>query len=226
MLNVKGFAIQSFQKNMDKEETAVVTYAILNDIPYKLCHRFEDVPEGYIPCGKVEWCEHFLPKERTIPNYFPDFLQDRLCRKVWQTDKWPLGQKVFIKPADRHKRYDGRITTGTYSKKKRGPHWCSEIVKFVNEWRYYVADGQVLAAEWYWGDEVNTPPAPPLSLFQIDIPEDYCGALDFGTLSTGAFALVEANSPYACGWYGKVDGQSGVYAEWLAKGWQYLTRKI
>ena len=118
MLNIKGFAIQSFQKNMDKEETAVVTYAILNEIPYKLCHRFEDVPEGYIPCGKVEWCEHFLPKERIVPNYFPDFLQDRLCRKVWRTDKWPLGQKVFIKPADRHKRYDGRFTTGTYSKKK------------------------------------------------------------------------------------------------------------
>jgi hypothetical protein len=215
-----GFAIQSFGRHLDKEETTVVTYAILNKIPYKLCHRFEDVPEGFIPCGKVEWCEHFLPKEKTIPNYYPEFLKDHLFRKVWYTEKWPLGKKVFIKPADRHKRFTGFITSGTYKKKKRGPYWCSEVVKFVNEWRYYIADGKVMAGEWYWGDEINTPDAPALS---IELPNDYCAALDFGMLNTGEFALIEANSPYACGWYGRIDSKSKAYVEWLEKGWAYLT---
>jgi hypothetical protein len=32
-------------------------------------------------------------------------------------------------------------------------------------------------------------------------------------------ALVEANSPYACGWYGK---QDDLYVEWLVKGWDFL----
>jgi len=65
---------------------------------------------------------------------------------------------------------------------------------------------------------VSTPDAPGLN---IDIPSDYCGALDFGTLSTGQLALVEANSPYACGWYGK---KYQIYVEWVVKGWSYLTK--
>jgi ATP-grasp domain, R2K clade family 3 len=217
---MNGFAIQAFSKRLDKEEIAVTTYAILNKIPYKLCRRFDDVPEGFIPCGKVEWCDQFLPKEKTIPNYYPDFLKDYLYRKVWFAEKWPLGQKVFIKPGDRHKRFTGFISSTTYRRKIAGPFWCSDIVKFVNEWRYYVTSGKVVASEWYFGDEINTPDAPVLN---IEIPADYCGALDFGILSTGEFALVEANAPYACGWYGKVDEKSHVYVEWLIKGWENLT---
>lgn len=212
---MKGFSLQSC-RSWGKEETAIMQHCVLNKIPYKLCHKPEDSPEGYMPCGTVEWCEMFLPKERIVPDYFPKFLKDHLFRKVWKTDKWPLGQKVFIKPADRHKRYNGQITSGGYRKKKKGPHWCSEIVSFTNEWRYYVADGKVLVAEWYLGDEINEPDPPEL---KIELPAGYCGALDFGTLTTGEFALVEANSPYACGWYGK---KHALYVEWLIKGWEYL----
>lgn len=64
---------------------------------------------------------------------------------------------------------------------------------------------------------MNTPDAPEL---HIEIPADYCGALDFGMLPTGELALIEANSPYACGWYGK---KHELYVDWLIKGWKYLT---
>lgn len=222
MLDIKGFAVQANQvrSNADKEQTAILTYCVLNKTPYKLCNRKEDRPEGYIPCGTVEWCEFFLPDEKKTPDYYPEFLKDHLHRKIWKTDSWPMEKGIFIKPADRHKRYTGFVTIGGYRKKKRGPHWCSEVVRFENEWRYYVADGKVLTGEWYSGDEENTPDAPELN---IKIPEWYCGALDFGMLTTGELALVEANSPYACGWYGK---DHKLFVEWLIKGWAYMTQGI
>jgi len=221
-MEIKGFALQSALVNSfsNKEETAIITYCAINKIPWKLCNRPEDVPEGYIPSGNVDWCEKFLPKEKTVPNYYPEFLKDYLFRRVWWTDHWPLGERVFIKPADRHKRFTGLLTTGGYRKKKKGPYWCSEIVKFTNEWRYYVAEGKILTGEWYDGDEVNTPDAPALN---IEIPETYHGTLDFGTLTTGELALVEAHPPYACGWYGK---DHKLYVEWLVKGWKYLTEGV
>jgi hypothetical protein len=214
---MNGFAIQR-HNHFGKEETAVIEYSILNKIPYKLFTKYEEVPKGYIPIGNVEWCEKFLPKEITIPDYYPNFLKDYLYRKVWKTDTWPLGQKVFIKPSDKHKRFSGFNTYGTYRKKKKPPFWCSDIVSFNNEWRYYVSNGKILTGEWYEGDQVNTPEAPKL---EIEIPKGYCGALDFGTLKSGELALVEANSPYACGWYGK---DNKIYAEWIVKGWEYLTK--
>ena len=212
-----GFALQKHH-TADKEDRAILNYCILNDVPYKRCSKPEDVPTGYIPCGTVEWCENFLSKDVTVPDYYPDFLKNHLFRKVWQTDKWPLGDRVFIKPSDRHKRFTGFITTGGYRKKKKGPYWCSEIVKFVNEWRYYVAEGRIFTGEWYDGDPINTPDAPKLN---VSIPSNYCGALDFGILTTGELALVESHPPYACGWYGK---DYKLYVEWIIKGWEYLNK--
>jgi len=211
---IVGFALQKYK--VSAEEKAVINYCILKDIPYKICPTPNEVPSDYIPVGNLNWCEKFLPKEVTIPDYYPEFLKDFLFRKVWKADKWPLGERVFIKPADRHKRFTGFITTGGYSKKKKGPYWCSDIVHFINEWRYYVADGKVLTGEWYSGDEVNMPDAPVLD---IKIPQDFCGVIDFGMTNTGKFALVESQPPYACGWYGKDDK---LFVEWLIKGWAYL----
>lgn len=222
-MDIKGFALQTQFKrsnieHCDREETAIITYCILKQIPYKFCNRAEDRPDGFLPCGTVKWCEKFLPPEKTTPDYYPDFLKDYFFRNIWKTDTWPLGDRVFIKPADRHKRFTGLVTTGGYRKKKKGPYWCSDVVSFTNEWRYYVANGEILTGEWYDGDEINTPDAPKID---INIPPDYCGALDFGTLKTGELALVEANSPYACGWYGK---DNDLYVEWLIKGWNYLLK--
>lgn len=212
-----GFALQK-QRLDDKEEKAILHYCIMDRIPYKFCSSPGEAPTGYIPVGTVKWCENFLPKDRVVPNYYPDFMKDYLFRKVWRADTWPMEKGVFVKPADRHKRFTGISTVGGYRKKKKGPYWCSEVVKFVNEWRYYVADGKILAGEWYWGDEVNTPDAP---VFDVVIPAGFCGTLDMGILDTGELALVEVHPPYACGWYGK---DYRVYAEWIIKGWEYLTR--
>ncbi len=112
------------------------------------------------------------------------------------------------------------MTSGTWKGKRRGPYWLSEIVQFTNEWRYYVTNGKVVAARWYWGDDVNTPVAPELN---IDWPKTFCGTGDFGQYPDGRIALVEAHPPFACGWYGSL-GEGEIYVPWLIAGWEYLNQ--
>ena len=215
-MNFKGFAIQKSRVSY-KEEMSVIHYAIMNKIPYKFCKRIDDCPLYYIPVGSVEWCEKFISSEKTTPNYYPEFLKHYLFRKVWKAESWPK-EKVFIKPADRFKKFTGFVINED-SKKRRGKFWCSEVVNFLNEWRYYIANGKVIAAEWYNGNNEDLV-APTINL---ELPLDYCAALDFGVLDNGNVALVEAHLPYACGWYGKYS-DFRVYAEWLISGWNYLER--
>jgi hypothetical protein len=193
-----------------------------------------DEYNGEIAVGSVEFVEEYIG-QRT-PNYYPDFLKSYFHREIWRTNTLPEGDgigipMVFAKPADRHKRFEAQITSMPYKgscitwgnkvhEYHKGPFWCSEIVQFKEEWRYYVAEGNIFYAGWYLGEEKETD-APKLN---IDWPKDFCGAVDFGRLSTGEIALVENNLPYACGWYGPYsDGI--IYAEWLEKGWNYLTKE-
>lgn len=213
---MNGFAIQRNERS-SKESLAISQYAIINKITCLLIDNPKDVPLGFIPVGSVEWCLKILNK-KVIPDYYPEFLRQYLYREVWQTNEWPLGKKVFIKPSDKYKRFTGFFTNGRYKGKKKGPYWCSEIVKFINEWRYYISNGKILTGEWYYGDEINTPDAPNLN---IEIPTGYCGAIDFGMLEDGKLALVEVNHPFACGWYGK---DYKLYTEWLINGWEYMEK--
>lgn len=213
------FAIQK-EEATSREGVAVHQTCVLEKWPVSIVSRPLDIlSSGYIPCGTVEWVLGILGKN-VIPDYYPDFLQNYLFRRVWKTEEWPLGKKVFIKPADRYKRFTGFITNGGYRKKKKPPYWCSDVVSFRDEWRYYIANGKVLAAGWYWGDEDKQPDPPKIN---IPFPSDYCGAVDFGMLETGEFALVEANHPFACGWYGT---DHKAYSIWLAEGWKWIKRNM
>ena len=171
-----NFALQKGDRS--QEAVAVHQTCVMDGHKIQYFDNYKKVPEDFIPCGTVEWCLKILGKPVT-PDYYPDFLKAFLFRKVWQTNEWPLGEKVFIKPADKYKRFTGFVTNGGYRGKKRGPYWCSNVVTFKNEWRYYISYGKILDTGWYWGDELNTPPAPVLG---FDIPSDYCGALDFGDM--------------------------------------------
>ena len=88
---------------------------------------------------------------------------------------------------------------------------------FTNEWRFYVAEGRVLAAFWYSGVDEDKP-APSIS---VPWPSGYCGAVDFGELEDGRVALVEAQHPFACGWYGRLS-EGSIYAQWITAGWNYM----
>lgn len=211
--NYKGFC---FLKKDDSWERACITMVCtVHDIPHIGIDIKEPCPKDYVPSGSVEWCLQCLGLD-LIPNYYPNWLSGSLHRKVWKDNKWPLGKRVFIKPADKYKRFDGFKTTGSYRKKKKPPFWCSDIVEFKDEWRYYISRGKVLTGEWYDGDEINTPEAPELN---INIPKDFHGTLDFGMTNLGNLALVEAHHPFSCGWYGK---SNEIYVQWLIDGWNYL----
>jgi hypothetical protein len=213
-MEIKGFALGP---RSDIEEKAIVLYASLHRIP---CSRAQAVPEGYIPVGTVEW---FLKVTgwKIKPETFPSFLSFWVKRKVWETDEWPLGQRVFIKPLDKYKRFNGRLTDGSYRGKKKPPYLCSEIVTFIDEWRYYVSNGKVVYSAWYLGETDEDKPAPELN---IEWPSDYCGAVDFGMTTDKDIAIVEAHHPFACGWYGTLTKYE-IYGQWIVDGYEYL-RKI
>lgn len=214
----EGFAFSS-RDTGSREQMAIATTATLYKFPFKIFQNVKHIPVNWIPVGSVEWCCSYLGRN-TKPNYYPEFLLPYLHRKIWQTNEWPLGKKVFIKPSDKDKRFTGFVTNGGYKKKKKGPYWCSEVVSFVNEWRYYVANGKVLTAEWYQGDEINTPDAPKID---INWPNGYCNAVDFGLDKENKLVLVEANQPFACGWYGK---NHELYTKWIVEGWKFVINNL
>lgn len=211
----KGFAIQ--KTHCDWEQKCLTFVSSYYQIPFKLVYNTKDIPDGWIPSGTVPWVSEVLG-EIITPDYFPTFLQSWVKRKIWKEDKWPL-KKVFIKPADRHKRFTGFVTSGTYRGKKHGPYWCSEIVSFQNEWRYYIAYGKLIGAYWYWSVNDDPIDAPKLD---ISWPENWCGTADFGVLPSGNIELIECHPPFACGWYGKKHEE---YAEFLTLGWKWLKEK-
>jgi hypothetical protein len=222
MLNLKrykGFALIRNDNSLEAQRLSAYCYS--KDIPLKKVNKGTTCPFEYVPCGSVEWC--LMSLGTVTPDYYPNWAKQYLNRKVWGGDKWILGRKLFVKPADRYKRFNGFVTHGTWSKKKKPPYYWSEVVKFINEWRYYISNGEVLCGEWYGGDDINTPEAP---ILDIEIPKDYCGALDFGTMFYyNGLYLVEAQHPFACGWYGKQEDDY-LYFQWLIDGWEYMKWNI
>ncbi len=201
-----------------KEAQALTFYNVMDKVGLQKYRKPEDVPKDAIPAGSVEWVSKVMGWN-IIPDYYPEFLRSYLHRAVWRTDRWPMEKDIFIKPADKHKRFTGKVTTGGMHGRKKGPFWCSDKITFLNEWRFYVADGKVVYVGWYDGlPEASDMPAPGLI---VDWPQAYCGAVDFGMTFDGRLALVEANEPFACGWYGHI-GEGAIYGQWLEAGFKYM----
>lgn len=215
-LNWKDYCNQFvIQKELNSWDGKCLTYvAALEKIPFKLINDTKSVPEDCVPSGTVKWIEEIIGKH-IVPDYFPLFLKSFVSRNVWFQDKWP-SKKCFIKPADIHKRFSGFITDENEKNKYNGPFWCSDIVSFQNEWRYYVSYGKLIGSYWYQGLKDKEVDAPKLD---VNWPSDFCGAVDFGTLTDGRIELIESHPPFACGWYGKNHYE---YAEWLTLGWKWL----
>lgn len=169
---------------------------------------------GKVPVGSVDYCEEWLGFSPR-PDFYPDFLSGWMRRLHWSIcGGIESRRRCFAKSAERYKSFPARI----YDAGDILPDgWvrASDVVEFTQEWRYYVADGCVLATGWYDGDDEDEP-APDLN---INWPAGFCGAVDFGRLSTGRIALVESHHPYACGWYGD---DSAAFVMWLVEGWRFM----
>ena len=179
-----------------------------------------------VPVGDVEFCERVLSGQgfaRPVPDFYPNFLHD------WMHRTWTISERFrhyhegptdawFVKSADRYKDYPAKVLRTGDKWPVSGRFIISEVVTFVQEWRYYVANGEVLSSGWYDGNDEDEPaPALPIAW-----PKTFSGAVDFGRLNTGKIALVESHHPYACGWYGD---DSEMWVLWLTEGWRSIAGK-
>ncbi|MCK9576948.1 MAG: ATP-grasp domain-containing protein [Clostridia bacterium] len=226
-MRINGFAVD--KTHIDTEEKCVHLYAMKHHIPYKYFGNYKDVPDGWLPVGTIEWflkCTGLdIKASGNNPDYadnYPSFLKPYLNRNLFISDKWP-DYKVFIKPADKLKRFNGFVTDGTYKHKKKPPFFISDIVSFKDEWRYYISNGKVVGIGWYAGESetsMEEPVAPDISQLGIDYPKNWCGSIDFGIEKNRGLTLIEAHPPFAVGNY--LGLGSDVYAEWLINGYLYL----
>lgn len=194
-----------------RESLTLINYTTSNNLNFKVS---KDYIDGYLPVGSVEWVEGILLNVfgiSIIPDYYPDFLNEFLYRNVWYSDKNPKSE-CFVKPADRYKRFNGQI----FNESLEGPFWCSDIIEFVNEYRFYIANSEILCGWWYSGDESKIDYCPTLD---FKFPDLFCGAVDFGETVDGKLALIESHHPYAIGWYG--DDHHNYY-KFLVDGWNSL----
>lgn len=187
------------------------------------CTFTMDFDKTAIPVGSIAWCERIYGQR--VPIYYPEFMQPyfhRTIRRAVYNDKETY-KNVFMKHATAYKQ--PVIQCGDEI-------WCSEIVRFTNEWRYYVGNGRIIASAWYDGDisdddvcagNVPPPPTLPRMLRRTLQSMQWCGVLDMGTMMNAekkeVFALVEACHPYAVGWY-PANGDG--FADFLRMGHTYM----
>lgn len=205
-----NFALQHRTRS-DHEGQAIASFCILHGHKFRVVKNGTEILAHEIPVGDVPFVHEALGCI-VKPNYYPVFLGQFLHRRIWIAESWPYHERCFVKPADRHKRFGGFIKRVGWKGRKDGPFYCSSTVDFLSEWRWYVYRGQIIDARWGSGIEDPVPELP------IEFPPDFSAAVDFGRLSTGELALVESNSPFACGWYGPLS-ESSTYAKWLAACW-------
>lgn len=171
------------------------------------------------------------------PDDYAVSLQPFLRRRIWKAtlaDVWHRvasegGPAVFAKPAARRKNFTGRIFSSTSdfafvgASSRRQEVWCSEVVEWRSEFRVYVIDAQIVWIDHYAGDHGAT---LDLGTVQAALrahaasgraPSGY--GIDFGVLTSGETALVEANDGYALGAYA-IDARP--YTDLLMRRWSEL----
>ncbi|WP_454727911.1 MULTISPECIES: ATP-grasp domain-containing protein [Cupriavidus] len=171
------------------------------------------------------------------PNPYPVSLRPWLHRKV---KRLPMLRDAlheleqgrgacFVKPADRWKRFTGFVASDPADLRfqgtsKRSPVWVSTPVRFLSEWRCYVAHGEIraIALANYGGDPSVLPDEGAMrqacAALQAsgEAPAGY--VIDFGVLDTGETALIELNDGFSFGAYGNVTGDvllDVMSARWL-----------
>lgn len=229
------------------ESQLVLQYALKHDIPVTYASlrqvrtgrvnvRPRQVPVGGIPFVRAvaqQLCVLNLEQ-----NCYPVELQPSLHRTL---NKVPLrsvlaqleagGPSLFIKPAERTKRFTGFVLDNPADYRIAGvsrslPVWTSNPVSWLSEWRAYVVQHKVQHLAFYAGSRLAAPSHKALehmveTLATAGGPPGY--ALDLGVLASPdgpITALVEVNDGFSVGAYENTP--TDVYAEMLSSFWHWV----
>jgi hypothetical protein len=185
-------------------------------------------------------CMHGAMRQLRIPIpeavYYPPSMMRWLHRKVWNDTLGGVRRRIedgsppiFAKPASRAKVFTGRVFAGpsdfyhAAETSLREPVWCSEVVAWRSEYRVYVNGADIVAIDHYQGDastELDMSVVErALAAYRQSGEAPAAHGVDFGILSSGQTALVEANDGYALGAYRIA---SAAYTELLFARWRQL----
>lgn len=191
----------------------------------------------------------FLNLERHLLATLPEPLTGLLHRQVWvgtlddiRRQSAPAASPLFVKPRYlkpfNGKRFKGQVLASLEAVEAttwvpRGEEFiCSEVVRWVSEYRAYVCDSKIIGLHQYMPDitgldELFPEMKPDLGVIEEAIDRldgaglsvaGYC--LDFGRLDTGQTALVEANDGFALTNYGL---SAADYTDLHLARWQEIT---
>lgn len=237
------------QDNSTPEIRAARLGARLADTP-ALTVPFEklaqsDLRKGDVFVGSVEYVLGAMRLRGIQPPLnmsYPQALQAYLHRKVSRKRLCEIdeGRDVFVKPVstklftgfvlkheqkfeayDEHDQEQIRVMRSAASDTEV---YVGEPVQFLSEWRYYVLRGEVIGSARYDPDGEDSAPEPNIGVVR-DAVRNFRGpaayALDFGVLSRGETALVEANDGWALGLYGQ-SLSAREYLDFLVARWNEL----
>ncbi|OWA37479.1 hypothetical protein B9G55_05340 [Saccharibacillus sp. O16] len=191
-------------------------------------HRPEDLVVGYVNDVRRVLGQHGIV---TPEMDYPEELSAYMGRRVWKTtlsavannpDSWG----IFVKPVE-DKKFTGVVVHGTKDLVGCGTYgedpevFCSDVVKFVAEWRCFVRYGRILDVRPYRGDwRMHFDPSVLEEMVErfASAPKGY--SLDIGLTDQGQTLLIEVNDGYALGHYGL---NTLDYAKLLSARWSELT---
>lgn len=197
---IDGICITSLMKNyaswfLDRHMTG--------DIPPILMDR-----ETLVPVGNLVFVQKFLNK-KMIPLEVPEQLRKYLEREYFickgsDIPKECLNERFFFKDADTLKKWNNSLNPYDLSINPETNYVVSERVSFDSEYRIFVHEGEILAAQHYLGDALVFPDAKKIReiVHYYDGPKAY--TLDIG-IHNEKTDLIEIHPFVSCGLYGFYD---------------------
>ena len=99
--------------------------------------------------------------------------------------------------------------------------YCSEVVRFVSEWRCFLLYGQIIGINFYYGDREAEYDKSVIEAAVRAYPNMPAGfSMDFGVTDDGRTLLIEVNDGYSLGTYGL---EATLYARLLSARWAEMT---
>lgn len=189
-----------------------------------LRQHIRQLADGAMPVGSVEFVRESMRLAGLVEPQnlsYTNGTQLYLHRMVSKRNAGEVIGQVFVKPVET-KLFNGFVFDTMQDRSQYSEHdqaqydafmtlaasekvFVSDPVQWESEWRYYVANNQIIGQARYDQTECEVAPVPDVSKVESCIKDLALGhpyALDFGVLSSGETALVEVNDAWAIGLYG------------------------